>query len=103
MGNKLCTKRNFFLKIQRKKPTATNCNHLSIPIVNFRSLNTLSQFKEGRDSGLRAMKTRISENNSHKIDEIKKRQLFKEIRNFPKASQNGFVQICTLIKSHKRE
>ena len=51
-------KEDFFF-IQRRKPTATSCKHLSIPIVNSRSLNTLSQFKEGRDSGLRAMKTRI--------------------------------------------
>ena len=80
MGNKLCTKRNFFL-IQRRKPTATNCKHLSIPIVNSRSLNTLSQFKEGRDSGLRAMKILISENNSPKIDEIKKADIPRN-RNF---------------------
>ena len=62
----------FFLKIQRRKPTATNCKHLNIPIVNSGSLNTLSQFKEGRVSGLRAMKTLISENNLPRIDEIKK-------------------------------
>ena len=72
---------------------------MNIPIVNSRSLNTLSQFKEGRDSGLRAMKILISENNSPKIDEIKKADIARN-RKLPKAIQNGFVQICTLIKSH---